>query len=54
MSAETTYYVEVPVITYEWIKVSAITSTDALEKYPNARQVLHWSQVEIEEDNGRC
>ena len=53
MSAETTYYVEIPIISYNWIKVSAITADDAREKYPDAREILHWSQVEREEDDGR-
>lgn len=53
MSAETTYYVELPVISYTWIKVSAITADNVKEKYPDARAVLHWSQVETDEDDGR-
>ena len=52
MSAETTYYVEVPVLSYTWVKVMAITADDAREKYPNAREILHWSQVELEADDG--
>jgi len=54
MSAETTYYVKVPVVHYEWIKVQAITADEALLKHPTGVDVLHWSQVEIEDDTGRC
>jgi len=54
MSAETTYYVKVPVVHFEWIKVQAVTGDEAMQKYPNAVEVLHWSQVELEDDTGRC
>ena len=48
MSANTTYYAKVPKITYEWIQVSALVADDVREQYPDAIEVLHWSQYEEE------
>lgn len=50
MSANTTYYAKVPKITYEWIQVSALVADDVREQYPDAIEVLHWSQYEEEVD----
>lgn len=46
MSANTTYYAKIPKIIYEWVEISALTSKDVLDKYPNALEVLHWTEYE--------
>lgn len=48
MGANTTYYVKVPLVTYEWREVSALTAQDAKEQYPNAIEVKHWSEYETD------
>lgn len=48
MSANTTYYARVPKITYEWIEVSALVAADVREQYPDAIEVLHWTEYEDE------
>ena len=35
MGAETYYMVKVPVVKYEWVKVKAVTSQEAMEKVTN-------------------
>lgn len=39
MGAETTYYVKVPVVTYEWKEVSAVTKDEALKQIPHGVDV---------------
>jgi hypothetical protein len=46
MSANTTYYARVPRITWEWIEVSALVADDVREQYPDAIEVLHWTEYE--------
>lgn len=48
MSADTTFYVKIPVTTYDWVKAYGITSDDILRLYPNAVEVKHWSEFEEE------
>ena len=46
MSANTTYYAKVPKVFYEWIEVSALTSADVKQEYPEAIEILHWTEFE--------
>ena len=46
MSANTTYYVKVPRVFYEWVEVSAVTMDDVTHDYPEAIQILHWTEFE--------
>ena len=41
MGANTIYYAKIPVVSYKWIEVSAVTSDEVREEYPNAVEVLH-------------
>lgn len=52
MGAETTYYAKVPKVFYEWIEVSALTSSDVRKDYPEAIEILHWTEFnEMTEDD---
>ncbi len=52
MGAETTYYVKVPVVSYRWEKVYALTETDAKLMVPQAVEIQHWSEFEkVEQDD---
>ena len=50
MSADTSWYVKVPVVSYEWIQVSAITRSDVRREYPEALEILHWMEYEEQEE----
>lgn len=50
MGANTTWYVKVPVISYEWKEVSALTKSAVYEDYPNAIEILHWTDFEELQD----
>ncbi len=51
MGAETTYYVKVPVVSYRWEKVYALTETDAKLMVPQAVEIQHWSEFEKAEQD---
>ena len=44
MSANTIYYAKVPKVFYEWIEVSAVTRSDVRHDYPEAIEILHWTE----------
>ena len=46
MSANTTYYVKVPKLLWQWIEVDALVAADVWEKHPQAMEVLHWTEYE--------
>lgn len=50
MSANTAWYVKVPIIVYEWKEVSAVTKADVYEEYPNAVEIKHWTEFEDDSD----
>jgi hypothetical protein len=51
MGAETLYYVKVPIVTYRWEKVHAITEIDAKLIVPQAVEIKHWSEFEKAEQD---
>lgn len=48
MSACTRYFIKVPVVTYEWREVYAVTSNEVREEHPEALEVLHWTEYDEE------
>jgi len=46
MGAETLYYVKVPIVSFRWEKVYALTEVDAKLIVPQAVEIQHWSEFE--------
>lgn len=46
MGAETLYYVKVPIVSFRWEKVYALTEVDVKLIVPQAVEIQHWSEFE--------
>jgi hypothetical protein len=46
METETLYYVKVPIVSFRWEKVYALTEVDAKLIVPQAVEIQHWSEFE--------
>jgi len=46
MSANTKWYITIPVNTYKVIEDYGVTYAEMCDKYPNACLIRHWSEVE--------